>query len=172
MRKPLYWSRTKPDKKSCGDPALFVEAARVELFRVLIARTLLIPGTATTAKRPHRLIRFTFSVRKCFSLWSPRASAKYTPRGNGARPPDARLAVVCYTDRHSARTASLGLENLRIPAAPERRSFADCYRHPIRLPTSRSAGKLWSRALQIHSAWKDFLECRPAPCWGARNSDG
>src|ERR1035438_6666457 len=76
------------------------------------------------------------------------------------------------TLRHSYFAQQSLLRMFRTPAAPGRRSCGDCCRHPIRLPASRSAEKLWTRALQIHSAWKGFLECRPAPCLAAQNSGG
>jgi len=48
---------------------VLVEAAGVELITPLTPRKL--PGSATRAKRPHCPIHCTFTVRKCFSLWSP-----------------------------------------------------------------------------------------------------
>src|SRR5580692_2974479 len=62
--------------------------------------------------------------------------------------------------------------SVRIPGAPETRSFVDCYLRPNRLREGRLAEKSCKSALQIRFGWKAFRECRPAPYSAGQNSDG
>jgi hypothetical protein len=57
------------------EPWVLVEAAGVELFRVLITRNLLILGSATTANKAPLLDPLYVYCTKCFSLWSATGTA-------------------------------------------------------------------------------------------------
>ncbi len=60
-----YCTKLKTVSKILIINEILVEVAGVELITVLRACRLLIPGTATTARRPHCPIHCTFIVRKC-----------------------------------------------------------------------------------------------------------